>query len=412
MPSTAPATLGVTDAAVRRAADQRVYRLSAIDMIRGLVIVIMAIDHVRDFTMVGTDMDPMTNPNISAGLFFTRWITHFCAPVFVLLAGTSAGLMTSRKSKDALARFLVTRGVWLIFIEMFVLSNLVTFSPRGIPELGGSVLVTMQVIWAIGASMLVLAALQYLGRRVCLFIGIAILVSHNLLDSFWPTNALLEDRPLWVALHVQMSVHAGPFQFAFIYPVVAWIGVMLVGFGVAEVFERPAEQRNGILLRGGLALTALFVVLRASHLYGDPNPWQLQPGGVSATVIDFLNTTKYPPSLLFLLMTLGPAAVLCAVADRIAGGVKNALVTFGRVPFAFYMAHVLLIHVMAVTLGVAQGFGARQFFTVFFFYPKGYGVGLAGVYALWGVVIIVLYPFCRWVAAVKARRRDWWLSYV
>jgi uncharacterized membrane protein len=411
MASTAP-VLGVTDAAARPAADQRVYRLSAIDMVRGLVIVIMAIDHVRDFTMIGTELDPMTNPNISAGLFLTRWITHFCAPVFVLLAGTSAGLMTARKSRHALAGFLVSRAAWLIFIEVFVLSNLVTFSPRGIPELGGSVLVAMQVIWAIGAGMLVLAALQYLGRRVCLLVGIAILVSHNLLDPFWSANALLEERPLWVALHAQMSVHAGPFQFAFIYPVVPWIGVMLAGFGAAEVFERPAAQRKAILLRGGLALTAIFVVLRAVHGYGDPNPWQLQPGGMTATVIDFLNTTKYPPSLLFLLMTLGPAAVLCAFADQWTGIVKNALVTFGRVPFAFYMTHVLLIHLMAVALGISQGFSARQFVTIFFFFPKGYGVGLPGVYALWAVLVIVLYPFCRWVAAVKARRRDWWLSYV
>ena len=412
MTSTAPAALVVTDAVVRHPADQRAYRLSAIDMVRGLVIVIMAIDHVRDFTMVGTEQDPMTNPNITAAVFLTRWITHFCAPVFVLLAGTSAGLMTARKSRHALARFLVSRAVWLIFIEVFVLSNLATFSPRGIPEMGGSILVAMQVIWAIGASMLALAVLQYLGRRVCLLVGIAIVVSHNLLDPFWFANALFEERPLWVALHAQMSFHAGPFQFAFIYPVLPWIGVMLVGFGASELFELPAARRNAILLRAGLALTAVFVMLRAVDVYGDPNPWQLQPGGTTATVIDFLNTTKYPPSLLFLLMTLGPAAVLCALADRWTGIVKSALVTFGRVPFAFYVPHFLLIHVMAVLLGIAQGFDARQFFTIFFFFPKGYGVGLPGVYALWAVVVIVLYPFCRWVAAVKARRRDWWLSYV
>ena len=381
-------------------------------MVRGLVIVIMAIDHVRDFTMIGTEFDPMANPNISAGLFVTRWITHFCAPVFVLLAGTSAGLMTARKSRHALARFLVSRGAWLIFVEMFVISNLTTFSPRGVPELGGSIVAAMQVIWAIGASMLVLAALQYAGRRVCLLAGIAILVSHNLVDSFWPANALLEDRPLWAALHSQMSVHAGPFHFVFIYPLVPWIGVMLVGFGVAELFEQSAGRRNEILLRGGLALTVLFVVLRALHTYGDPNPWQVQPGGTTATVIDFFNTTKYPPSLLFLLMTLGPAAVLCALADRWTGFLKNALVTFGRAPFAFYVTHFLLIHLIAVALGVAQGFGARPFLTIFFFFPKGYGVGLPGVYALWAVVIVALYPLCRWVAAVKARRRDRWLSYV
>jgi uncharacterized membrane protein len=412
MISTAPATLVTTDAAVRHPADQRRYRLSAIDVVRGLVIVIMAIDHVRDFTMIGTDMDPMTNPNVTAAIFLTRWITHFCAPVFVLLAGTSAGLMTARKSPPALARFLVSRGVWLIFIEMFVISTVVTFSPRGIPELRGSVVVAMQVIWAIGASMLALAALQYLGRRTCFLVGIAIVISHNLLDRFWPANALFEERPLWVALHAQMSFRTGPFQFIFIYPILAWIGVMLVGFGASEIFEWPAARRNAVLLRAGVVLTAAFVIVRALDVYGDPNPWQLHPGGATATVIDFLNTTKYPPSLLFLLMTLGPAAVLCALADRWTGVVKDALVTFGRVPFAFYVAHVLLIHVIAVLLGVAQGFDGRQFLTIFFFFPKGYGVGLPGVYALWAVVIIALYPFCRWVAAVKARRRDWWLSYV
>src|SRR5262249_52804838 len=155
---------------------------------------------------------------------------------------------------------------------------------------GGSVFVAMQVIWAIGASMLVLAVLQYFGRRTGLFVGIAIVVCHNLLDPFWPANALLEIRPLWVALHAQMSVHGGPFQFAFVYPVLPWIGVMLVGFGVAELFEQPATQRNANLLRGGLALAAIFVALRVAHVYGDPNPWQVQPAGTTATVIDFLNT--------------------------------------------------------------------------------------------------------------------------
>jgi len=409
---TAAAAPVETEVAIRHSTDQRAYRVSAIDMVRGLVIVIMALDHVRDFTMIGTEQDPMTNPHITAALFFTRWITHFCAPVFVLLAGTSAGLMTARKSRHALARFLISRAVWLLFIEVFVLSNLGTFSPQGIPQMGGSVLVTMQVIWAIGASMLALAVMQYLGRRVCLIVGIAIIVSHNLLDPVWPANALLEERPLWVALHAQMSHHAGPFLFAFVYPVLPWIGVMLLGFGVSELFELPPARRKVLLLRAGLALTAVFVLLRAADVYGDPNRWQLQPGSVMGTVIDFLNTTKYPPSLLFLLMTLGPAAVLCALAEQWSGTVKNVLVTFGRVPFAFYVPHFLVIHLMAIFLGVAQGFDARQFLTIFFFFPTGYGVGLPGVYALWAVVIIVLYPFCRWMAAVKARRRDWWLSYV
>jgi len=382
-------------------------------MVRGLVIVIMALDHVRDFTMLGTDRDPMTDPNISAAVFATRWITHFCAPVFVLLAGVSAGLMSERKRRHALARFLLTRGAWLVAVEMFVISSLVTFSPLGSPDVGGAVLVPMQVIWAIGASMIALAGLQYMGRTACLVIGLAILAAHNLLDPFWPKSALFDGQwPLWVALHAQMSFRAGPFLFLFIYPVLTWIGVMLAGFGLSGLFSEPADRRNAMLVRAGVVLTAGFVLLRAVDFYGDPNPWQVQSGGMVATMIDFLNTTKYPPSLLFLMMTLGPAAIVCSLADRWTGGVKNALVTFCRVPFAFYVAHIFLIHVIALLLGGLQGFAARQLITAFLFFPKGYGVGLPWVYAIWALVVILLYPFCRWVAGVKTRSRDWWLSYV
>src|SRR5262245_10211234 len=193
--------------AVSTPRDQRAYRLSSIDMVRGLVIVIMAIDHVRDMFMVAAEQDPMTNPNVAVGLFLTRWITHFCAPVFVFLAGTSAGLMTSRKSSAELARFLLTRGLWLIVVECVVISTSVTFAPAGIPELGGAVLIVMQVIWAIGASMVVLSVLQWCGRPACLAIGVTILLLHNLLDPIWPVtgNPFVQQWPFWVALHAQMG---------------------------------------------------------------------------------------------------------------------------------------------------------------------------------------------------------------
>ena len=393
--------------------DVRAYRLTGIDMLRGLAIVVMALDHVRDFFLVGAVQDPMGDPNVPPALFATRWITHFCAPVFVLLAGTSAGLMAARKTHSDLGWFLLTRGLWLILVEWFVISTAFTFAPGGLAEYGGRVLVTMQVIWAIGASMVVLAAAQFLGRGACLVIGLTIVCGHNLLDGSWPVVGLFEqDAPLWVALHSQMAATAGPFLFIFIYPLLPWVGVMLLGYGSAGVFEWPASRRDALLLRTGLAITAAFFVIRAIDIYGDPNPWQSQPGGLMATIIDFLNTTKYPPSLAFLLMTLGPAAILCAFGERITGTIKDALVMFGRVPFAFYVAHFYLIHALSVVLGVAQGFDARQFLGIFFLYPTGYGVSLPGVYAVWALVIVLLYPFCRWVAAVKARRRDWWLSYL
>jgi uncharacterized membrane protein len=394
--------------------NQRAYRLTSIDMVRGLIIVIMAIDHVRDMVLAGATQDPMTDPNVPVAVFFTRWITHFCAPVFVLLAGISAGLMSSRRSRPDLFRFLLTRGLWLLAVEGLLISTSATFSPAGLPEMGGSTVIILQVIWAIGASMIVLAGAQWLGRRACLWLGLAIVLGHNLLDPVWPASAALDGKawPLWVSLHSQMAVQAGPFLFVVIYPVLAWIGVMLVGFGASPIFELPEFRRNRLLLRTGLAVTAAFVVLRAIDVYGDPNGWQPQPGGLVSTVLDFLNTTKYPPSLDFLLMTWGPAAILCALADRVPRGVSSVLVTYGRVPFAFYVPHFYLIHLIAIVIGVMQGFTVAQIATLFFFYPKGFGLGLPGVYLVWLVVIALLYPFCRWVGEVKARRRDWWLSYL
>lgn len=397
---------------MNNAQSNRAYRLDNIDMLRGLVIVIMAIDHVRDYFMLAAEQDPMTDPDVSPALFFTRWITHFCAPVFVFLAGTSAGLMLSRKSSKELGGFLFKRGCWLIAVEWFLISTAWTFAPGGIENVGGLVLIPMQVIWAIGASMVILAGFQFLGRKVCLFLGLAILVGHNALDWVWPSTAILEQGAAWwVQLHSQASYAFGPFLLVFAYPLLPWIGVILLGFGAAAVFEEAPERRDATLVKIGLAALMAFLLLRAIDLYGDPNPWQFH-GQAVRTAIDFLNVTKYPPSLQFLLMTLGPAAILCAYAGRIPDAIKQPLVIFGRVPFAFYVAHLYLIHALSVGLGVLQGFEANEMQTLMFFYPKGFGISLLGVYAVWVVVIALLYPFSKWVASVKARRRDWWLSYV
>jgi uncharacterized membrane protein len=392
---------------------QRTYRLEAIDMLRGVVVVIMALDHVRDFFVINAPLDPLSDPNVSAAMFFTRWITHFCAPVFVTLAGTSAGLMRPRKTPAELGRFLFTRGLWLVFVELVIISTAWTFSPGGVAAVGGGIMIPLQVIWAIGMSMIALAAAQFLGHRVCLWLGIAIVATHNLVDRFWPPTQLLDTQwPLWTALHAQMSISATPFLFVNVYPVPVWIGVILLGFGLSPLFELPEARRNALLLRLGLALTAAFVMLRALDVYGDPNHWQDQPRGATATLIDFLNTTKYPPSLLFVLMTLGPSAIVCAFAGRVPDALRTFFVMIGRVPFAFYVAHLYLIHALAVVLGIAQGFRAGEMFTLFAFLPKGYGLPLPGVYLVWVLVVATLYPLCRWVAAVKSRRREWWLSYL
>jgi uncharacterized membrane protein len=387
--------------------------MSSLDMLRGLVIVIMALDHVRDHVMIGSVQDPTADPATGPLLFATRWITHFCAPTFVFLAGASAGLMASRKMPSELASFLLTRGLWLIAVDAFVISTLYSFSPTGMAGLGGRTYVGLQVLWSLGASMVVLAGAQFSGRRACLAIGAAIVLGHNLLDPIWPAASTTGTTgPLWVVLHARQLYEVGPLSIYFVYPLLPWIGVMLLGYGAAGLFERPAKQRNARLLRIGIGLTVAFILIRALNAYGDPRPWQVNPGRTAASVMSFLATTKYPPSLLYILMTLGPAAIACSFADRLRGPVKDALVTLGRAPLAFYVAHFFLIHSLALLLGIAQGFSPQQFLTTYRFFPEGFGVGLPGVYLIWLTVVALVYPLCRWVAAVKARRQDWWLSYV
>src|SRR5688572_23720606 len=393
--------------------DRRAYRMSSLDLLRGLVIVVMALDHVRDFAMTAAVQDPTADPTIGPLLFATRWITHFCAPTFVFLAGTSAGLMASRKTSAELASFLLTRGLWLIVLEAIVISTAWSFAPTGVAGFGGRTYVALQVIWVIGASMMILAGAQFMGRRVCLAIGAAILLGHNLLDAVWPAAMTSgSTAALWAALHSRQFYDVGSFAIFFSYPLLPWVGVMFVGFGAAGIFELPAAKRNQRLLRIGIALVVAFILIRALNVYGDPNAWKVDQSSITASAMSFLGTNKYPPSLLYILMTLGPAAILCAFADRFRGPISDALVTLGRAPLAFYISHLYLIHALAIALGVAQGFAAGQFLTHYRFFPQGFGVGLSGVYLIWIVVVIVLYPFCRWVAAVKARRQDWWLSYV
>jgi uncharacterized membrane protein len=394
--------------------NKRPYRLSNIDMLRGLAIVLMAIDHTRDMVMLGEVLDPMTMPNPSPELYLTRWITHFCAPIFVLLAGTSAGLMATRKPKNELAVFLGTRGLWLIFVEVCVISTIWTVSPfSGLEPLGGSTLVVFQVIWAIGASMIALAGFQYLGVRTCFILGSVILLGHNLVDPFWPIGDMFGGTdPMWYGLHSQASFKVGHIFLIVGYPIIPWIGVMLFGFGTASVFQKEAAQRDRILLMAGLAMIAVFFVLRAVGLYGDPNPWQSQPEGSLATALDFMNVTKYPPSLLFMLITCGPMIIICSLADRMSGWFKDTLVMFGRVPFAFYIAHWALLRVMSLILAKIQGVELSSMLTFFHFFPADYGLSLPGVFGVWVLVLVILYPFCRWVAEMKARRRDWWLSYL
>jgi uncharacterized membrane protein len=393
--------------------DQRAYRMTSIDILRGLVIVVMALDHVRDYVMAASMQDPITDPGTGLLLFGTRWITHFCAPTFVFLAGTSAGLIGRRRSRSELARFLLLRGLWLVILEVLVISTAASFAPTGLADLGGRTYVGMQVIWAIGVSMIALAGVQYLRVGGCLAIGATIVVGHNLLDAVWPAaSATGITGSFWVVLHARQVYEVGTFWIYFSYPVLPWIGVMFLGYASVRLFQGPARLRDWRLARIGTVLIIAFVLLRALDVYGDPHPWHFYPDDLTASFMSFLATTKYPPSMLYLLMTLGPAAIVCAYAERLPERVREILLTYGRAPLAFYVAHLYLIHALTILLGVAQGFEAEQFLTHYRFYPKGYGLNLAGVYLVWIAVVALLYPLCRWVASVKARRTDWWLSFV
>ena len=380
-------------------------RLSSIDLVRGLVMVLMALDHVRDHIHRGAlTSDPTDLSHAGAALFLTRWVTHFCAPVFVFLAGTGAFLWGARgRTRGELSRYLLTRGLWLVLLELTVVNWEWQMGIR----FGFTV---AQVIWALGWSMVTLAVLIHLPLTAIVLIGGVMIVGHNLLDGVRP-ESLGALATLWKVLHIQGPIEYGRGRTLFVmYPLVPWIGVMATGYAFGALYTRPLEERRGaILVLAGL-LTGAFVALRALNVYGDPGPWSAQRDALY-TALSFLNCQKYPPSLLFLLMTLGPSLLMLAFLERGVSRLARPLVVFGRVPLFYYIAHLLVIDVLTVGLAVARyGRRAPELFAQG--PPADYGYGLPIVYLVWIAVVAGLYPVCRWFAAVKARRRSRWLSYV
>lgn len=374
-------------------------RLQSIDLLRGAVILLMALDHVRSF-FTEARFDPLDPGHTNLALYFTRWITHFCAPVFVLLAGTGAYLQSRRMSRGELTRFLATRGAWLVLLELTVVHFGWHFNFRY--ETG----LLLQVIWAIGVSMLALSLLVHLRLAAVAAIGLALIAGHNLLDGVAP-EAFGAGAILWNLLHVKAQT---PYLFV-LYPLVPWIGVMAVGYALGALYELDAGRRRAILTALGLGAIALFLVLRGANLYGDPQPWQ--PGATAAlSFMSFLDVEKYPPSLHYVLVTIGPALLVLANAEKLRGSLAEVLAMFGRVPLFVYVAHIYVTHLAAGLLALAMGFGAAVLTSLFIFLPDGWGFGLAGVYVVWIGVIAVLYPAARWFAGVKRSRRDWWLAYL
>jgi uncharacterized membrane protein len=399
-------------AAIAEVVTAKRVRLESIDIVRGFIMILMALDHVRDFFgMPGANPTDLASTTVA--LFFTRWVTHFCAPVFFLLTGTGAYLSLRRKTKHELSTFLFTRGLWLIFLEVVVTRDLGW-------QFNFDYHVTMLIVlWALGWAMIVLSALVWLPTSLVAAFGVAMIVSHNLFDSIESSN------PLWTILHSPNAILTRPEHSILVpYSLIPWVGVTAAGYSLGQIYSSisgtksawaPA-RRKAFLLRLGIALTAAFALLRGINFYGDPVRWSTQKSAIF-TVLSFLNTNKYPPSLLFLLMTLGPATLfLWAVDGRTPRWLRPALV-FGKVPMFYYLLHIPLIHLLAIAVCYARYGQVHWMFespspdkfpvTP----PPGWGFSLPIVYLVWAIVVVALYPLCRWFAALKQRRSDAWLSY-
>ena len=387
-------------------------RVQAVDVVRGLIMVIMALDHTRDFVhSAAMAFQPEDLQQTTPAIFMTRWITHVCAPVFMFTAGLGACLRLERGgTRSELSRFLWTRGLWLVVLEFTVVRAGFFF------DLAISPLVLL-VFWALGMSMIALAALVHLPYAVLLGVSVAMIALHNLFDGIAP-GQLGAFAWAWQILHTQGLLFAGPPTVIVAYPLVPWIGVMATGFCCGRVYRLPPEKRQAVLAGLGLALTVGFVLIRALNVYGDPRPWSAQ-GRPIHTWLSFLNTMKYPPSLAFLLMTLGPALVLLAWADRLRLTERNPLLVFGRVPLFYFLVHIPLSHAIASAL-TWHRYGAAPFLftppptlgTPRSVFPPDYGWDLWVVYAVWAAVVVALYPVCLWFMQWKARRREWWVSYL
>ena len=367
--------------------------------------ILMALDHTRDFFGI-PGQNPTDLATASAGLFLTRWVTHFCAPVFFLLTGTGAFLSLRRRTPAELSRFLVTRGLWLIVAEVVLLRCLAY-------QFNFDFRVTMLlVLWALGWAMITLAFFVRFPAWVATAFGVVLIAGHNLLDG------VKSAHPLWVILHRPGFILNTPEHVVFAaYPLIPWLGVTAVGYGLGAIYRWDPDRRRRFLLRIGLALTAGFIVIRGLNVYGDPSPWAAQRSSFF-TVLSFFNVTKYPPSLSFLLMTLGPALLLLRAVDRRVPPVLRPAVVIGKVPMFYYMLHFALIHLLAViTCWVGWGsphwmFQSPDLAHYPFSPPPGWGWQLPVVYLVWALVVLLMYPLSRWFAGVKARRTDAWLSYL
>ena len=378
-------------------------RLGSVDLLRGLVMVVMALDHVRDY-FSSARFDPTDLTRTSAALFLTRFVTHLCAPVFVFLAGSSAFLSLTRgRSRGALARFLLVRGLWLVVLELTVVRFGWFFDLDYRLTMG-------QVIWAIGWSMVVLAPLVWLPPELVGILGLLVVAGHGLFDGVHASDAGRLGW-LWAVLHSGEPIEPWPgYRFLPVYPLLPWMGVMAAGYGFGPLLTWPEPRRARALAGLGVLLTLVFFALRGVNGYGDPKPWIAESSPLF-TALSFVNCEKYPPSLDFLLMTLGPAIAALGLLPALAARGARPLVTFGRVPLFYYLIHIPFIHLLAMLVALAR-YGVEAMAIDEMNLPAGYGYGLGVVYGVWVLVVLSLYPLCRWYEQVKARHPDSLLRYL
>lgn len=386
-------------------------RIQSIDIVRGAVMILMAIDHIREFfNAAAFQFSPTDLTKASAAIFLTRWVTHFCAPVFMFTAGLGAFLLGRRRTTGELSRFLWTRGSWLIFLELTVVHLALYFNFN-------YGLTVLNILWALGWSMIALAALVYVRLRVIAILSVAMIALHNLADGV-PASAFGGAAPLWNLLHQPGAFSFAGATFVAAYPLIPWVGVMAAGYCCGRLFLLEAGKRRRTLIAIGAGLTAAFVVLRVANVYGDPSRWSYQPSALF-TALSFLNCSKYPPSLDFLLMTLGPALLAMGLLERVRLSDGNPFLVFGRTPLFYFVVHLFLIHAVALAFAYAR-YGDGSFLINPLpsmgappnAFPRDYGYGLGVVYGVWVLVLALLYPLCRWFADVKRRRTEWWLSYL
>jgi uncharacterized membrane protein len=401
--------------AVPASAAARRDRLASVDALRGGVMIVMALDHVRDFVHRGAmSQSPTDLATTTPILFLTRWVTHICAPVFMFTAGIGAYFYwRNGRTRADLSTFLVTRGLWLALLEVTVMRLAYNFDPaQRYPFL-------LLVLWGLGLSMIVLAALVWLPVPVLAALSTATIVLHHFLDGV-DARQFGAAAPLWFLAHQVGGFSLGGHVFIAPYPLVPWVAVMALGFCFGRVLELPAAGRQRIMLRLGIVVTIAFLLVRAVNRYGDGEPWSWGASAVY-TVLWFLNTSKYPPSLAFLLMTLGPALLLLLFFDRRSFSRSNPLIVFGRVPLFYFVLHFIAAHLAAFALALlTYGSSALTFMLqpvpsmggAAGAFPADFGWDLWVAYAVWIAIVVMLYPVCRWFASVKERRRDWWLSYL